>query len=211
MPEPVGELPPRGLLRDLAFVILGAFLTYLAQPAFERVGEVLYSTPERFTLPLNAKYDTLRQLGEFKYIFVRYGTDEFLARPSISDKLKREGDIQNRRCPVELLKSATDESSVLAFKLPIHHVMGTQFKLYAIPRGNDGAAKMAEALKDDVSVTWAGPETWFLVNQTKDGRFRIVPTEGGKIENNHIASLTAPTEWWTRILDTFSIWYQCTN
>jgi hypothetical protein len=74
MSETAGELPRRSLLRDLAFVLLGAFLTYLAQPAFERVGEVLYSTPERFTLPLNAKYDTLRQLGEFKYVFVRYET-----------------------------------------------------------------------------------------------------------------------------------------
>jgi hypothetical protein len=125
--------------------------------------------------------------------------------------MKREGDIQNRRCPVELLKSATGESSVLAFKLPIHHIMGTQFKLYAIARGSDGTVKMADALKDDVSITWAGPETWFLVSQTKDGRFKTVSTEGGKIDNNHIASLTTQPEWWARIIDTFSMWYQCTN
>ena len=121
-----------------------------------------------------------------------YGIDEMLSRPGISEKLKQDGIWQNENYPVALRRAA-DGKVELHFTIRVHKVLGTQFKMFAVPKANQDVAKlvaMLEACPGEITLTHPRPASgpvWFLLNTQSFSRFHVVRTHGETIENNYIA------------------------
>jgi hypothetical protein len=180
------------MLEALVGMIVGAVGTIITETLrpfiSSSIRRHLDAPRERFKLPIGAKFEDLNELAEIKYRLVSYGSDEMLSRPNTSEKLKHEGIWQNEDYPVELVRGAGGKAE-LDFSIRVHRVMGTQFKLFAVSKANQDAAKIVailEACAGDVTVTSphpAGGLVWFLLNPERFLRFRIVGTHGGN-ENN---------------------------
>jgi len=180
------------MLEALVGMIVGAVGTIITETLrpfiSSSIRRHLDAPKERFKLTIGVKFEDLNELAEIKYRLVSYGTDEILSRPNASEKLKHEGIWQNEDYPVELAKGAGGKVE-LDFAIRVHKVLGTQFKLFAVSKADQDAAKIVailEACPGDVTVTSPHPAdglVWFLLNPQRFPRFRIVATHGGN-ENN---------------------------
>jgi hypothetical protein len=180
------------MLEALVGMIVGAVGTIITETLrpfiSSSIRRHLDAPKMRFKLPIDVTFEDLNELAEIKYRLVSYGFDEMLSRPGTSEKLKHEGIWQNEDYPVDLVKSAGGKVE-LDFRIRVHRVIGTQFKLFAVSKAAQDAAKIVailEACPRDVTVTSPRPAdglVWFLLNPQRFPRFRIVGTHGGN-ENN---------------------------
>jgi len=178
----------RRSMGKLLIAILGAVIGIILQPYFEELQISLSAPRETFRIPISAKLDELEALAGFKYILVRFGSDEFLGRPSTGSGQREAGKLRLRYGSVAVAKADGGDAAVLVFTLPIHGELGTQFKLFAVQKSPDGIAKLKQVLEgcctEEITITAADLELWFLLKREKYKRFAVEPTADGKILNN---------------------------
>ena len=187
--------PAFSIVTHLISATLGAAIGYWARKINERIYERFWprnASRTRFAIPISAKYDDLRGLADFSYNLVRYGTDEHLTRPDLSDAEREEGRLQTTFHPVKLKPGAKldgRDTTLLTFTMPVHTSLGTQFKLFAVPKRTYDSVTLCDVLKtqckDEITITAPSPEVWFLLNDKKFKDFPIVSTSSGGYQNNY--------------------------
>jgi hypothetical protein len=160
---------------------------------------MLWVLPRRtLQLQINAKYEVLARCATFKFMLVRYRTDAMLVRSKdripLEGKQRTEAKLRTWIYPVRLRPApkSADEKATLIFHLPIHPELGTQFKLFAIPKSEKDIATVTDQLRSAEEITLEGPnpvgEIWFLLKPDKFPGIMIIKTIRNNIENNYVTA-----------------------
>jgi hypothetical protein len=181
----------KSVVVNILCTFLGILIGYVAEPIRDRIHQWWVAPSEEFALPLAAKYEDLKALADFRYILVRFGSDEEIKR--LTSKQSEDAGLQLIYEEVELAKAADGQTTELIFRMPVHKVLGTQFKIFALQIGSTDPEKLPNMLNaccaDQVTITsQRGREVWLLLNPEKfpalSPRLRIVETTDNKILNN---------------------------
>ncbi|MFB6356586.1 MAG: hypothetical protein ABEJ65_08735 [bacterium] len=126
---------------------------------------------------------------DFKYLLIRFGTDDFL-RDTATLEEKKELGLQNKTYNVR--SSYDEQNQSLRLELPIrkHKLFGSQFKLFALVKGDLSLDEAKEYFQNtsqveqiDSSEDLEGQEKlWFLLDIPK---VQVVTTPEGH-KNNHV-------------------------
>jgi hypothetical protein len=177
----------------VALGAIGAVLTQLAtkvaEPIIYRIADFFRVPREMFKIQIGARYEELATCAKFKFMLVRYGVDDMLVH--LPAKQRTEAQLQTRIFPVDLGKGSTPDTAMLIFRLPVHPVLGTQFKLFAVPKIPGDIEALNERLNSANEIVLTSPspggeEAWFLFRQEKVPRFYTVKTIPSGIENNYV-------------------------
>ena len=183
------------ILINVSCTLVGVLIGYLLDPVNEFIQQRLHAPEEKFVFPLSAKYGDLRSFADFRYILVRYGSDDFVRKLPL--KQTEEARFRLTYGQVELTKADSSDTGMLVLTMPVHDVLGAQFKMFAVQHGLGDAQKLSEmpkeCCKDEISITNAArpeAEVWFILNPERfpslKPRLKIVETDENKILNNWI-------------------------
>ena len=178
----------------LVFVLgaVGGVLSQLAnvvvKPIIERIEDGLRVPRETFKIPISANYNDLTSRAQFRFMLVRYASDSVYNR--LEGAQRTEARLQNRLFPVKLTEVPEPDKAMLIFRLPVHPTLGTQFKLYAIPKTPADIEPLKEQLSsvEEIALTdpSAGGEQWFLLKKEYFPRITTVDTDPSGIKNNYV-------------------------